>query len=32
MRKAVAAELEDYTPMRDWGLEAFYVSTNPSLP
>jgi phosphonate transport system substrate-binding protein len=26
MRKAVAASLEDYTPMSAWGLEAFYVS------
>jgi phosphonate transport system substrate-binding protein len=25
MRKAVAASLEDYTPMAAWGLEAFFV-------
>jgi phosphonate transport system substrate-binding protein len=26
MRKAVAASLKDYTPMSEWGLEAFYIS------
>lgn len=26
MHKAVVARLEDYTPMYDWGLDAFYVS------
>jgi phosphonate transport system substrate-binding protein len=26
MRKAVVASLEDYKPMSDWGLEAFYAS------
>jgi phosphonate transport system substrate-binding protein len=26
MHKAVAASLEDYTPMYNWGLDAFYVS------
>jgi phosphonate transport system substrate-binding protein len=30
MGKAVAASLEDYTPMRTWGLEEFYVSGNRS--
>ncbi|MES9991300.1 MAG: phosphate/phosphite/phosphonate ABC transporter substrate-binding protein [Candidatus Thiodiazotropha sp.] len=30
MRRAVAASLEDYTPMASWGLEAFYVSDNQS--
>ena len=26
MRKTIVARLEDYTPMFDWGLDAFYVS------
>jgi hypothetical protein len=30
MGKAVAASLEDYTAMRTWGLEEFYVSGNRS--
>jgi phosphonate transport system substrate-binding protein len=28
MRKAVAARMEDYTPMSTWGLAEFYVSEN----
>jgi phosphonate transport system substrate-binding protein len=28
IRKAVSASLRDYTPMSEWGLEAFYVSDN----
>jgi phosphonate transport system substrate-binding protein len=30
MRQAVAADLEDYTPLRAWGLEEFYIRGNSS--
>jgi phosphonate transport system substrate-binding protein len=32
MRKAVAASLEDYTPLRAWGLDKFYITANSSKP
>jgi phosphonate transport system substrate-binding protein len=28
MRRAIAASLEDYTPLRSWGLEEFYIHEN----
>jgi phosphonate transport system substrate-binding protein len=30
MRRAIAANLEDYTPLRSWGLEEFYISGDSS--
>ena len=30
IRKAAIANMEDYTPLSSWGLEAFYVSGNQS--